>query len=396
MGKILVDLIFFTWQLSQEDSDVILTKIRMMILYELSFIKIKFDSFVRNLILYIEFYLAFHHRSKRHSSKTMPIMIHNGLKRKSFPLISSSTDWKSVSFHSKFKQKKFSNHFTYAFLNFPFYLHWIGRNEVDIMRETSIVVFEILEKAWAYRNCALIDMKIEFGVDEQGQIVLADVIDSDSWRLWPSGDKRLMVDKQVYRNLTTVTQDDLETVKRNFEWISEQMDHIIPKNDNLVVILMGSPTDAEHCEKIARHCKDLGLNAELRVTSAHKSTHDTIQIVREYESLFNNLVFIAVAGRSNGLGPVLSGNTTYPVINCPPVKIESMNIDVWSSLNVPSGLGCGTVIYPESAALNAAQILGIGNYIVWSKLRVKQLMNIINLKQSDELIRGLRTVSVHK
>lgn len=263
------------------------------------------------------------------------------------------------------------------------------------MRETSIVVFEILEKAWAYRNCALIDMKIEFGVDEQGQILLADVIDSDSWRLWPSGDKRLMVDKQVYRNLTTVTQDDLDTVKRNFEWISEQLDHIIPKNDNLVVILMGSPTDAEHCEKIARHCKDLGLNVELRVTSAHKSTHDTIQIVREYESLFNNLVFIAVAGRSNGLGPVLSGNTTYPVINCPPVKVESMNIDIWSSLNVPSGLGCGTVVYPESAALNAATILGIGNYIIWSKLRVKQLMNMINLKQSDDLIRGLRTVTVH-
>lgn len=49
------------------------------------------------------------------------------------------------------------------------------------------------------------------------------------------------------------------------------------------------------------------------------------------------VVLIAVAGRSNGLGPVLSGNTTLPVINCPPVKPENVAQDIWSSLNVPSG-----------------------------------------------------------
>lgn len=258
------------------------------------------------------------------------------------------------------------------------------------MRQTTLLVFEILEKAWQTRDCALIDMKIEFGVDETGTIVLADVIDSDSWRLWPAGDKRLMVDKQVYRNLTNVTESDLDTVKRNFIWVAEQLDNIVPKNDHLVVILMGSIADKDHCEKIAGHCKDLGLNTELRVTSAHKSTKQSLNIVAEYEGTIGKLVFIAVAGRSNGLGPVLSGNSAYPVINCPPLKADNMQVDIWSSMNVPSGLGCATVMYPESAALFAAQVLGIDNYMIWSRLRVRQLKAIVGLKEADSKMAGVR------
>uniref|UniRef100_U5EW89 Putative phosphoribosylamidoimidazole-succinocarboxamide synthase n=1 Tax=Corethrella appendiculata TaxID=1370023 RepID=U5EW89_9DIPT len=266
----------------------------------------------------------------------------------------------------------------------------IGQDEVDIMRQTTILVFEILERAWTLRNCALIDMKIEFGVSEDGEILVADVIDSDSWRLWPSGDKRLMVDKQVYRNFEKIGAAELDTVKRNFQWVSDELDKIIPTNDHLVVVLMGSPSDKDHCEKIAKYCKELGLNVELRVTSAHKGTNTTLHIVYEYESVCNNLVFLTVAGRSNGLGPVLSGNTNYPVINCPPVKPENVNLDVWSSLNVPSGLGCATVLYPEAAALNAAQILGLNNFFIWSKLRVRQLNNFANLIFADKKFRGVQ------
>jgi len=264
----------------------------------------------------------------------------------------------------------------------------IGQHEVELMRKTALVVFEVLEKMWDTRNCALIDMKIEFGVDSNGNILLADIIDSDSWRLWPAGDKRLMVDKQVYRNLSSVTSSDLDTVKRNFIWVSEQLDSIIPKcDDHLVVVIMGSGSDKEHCQEIVKHCQKLGLKAHMRVSSAHKATEETLKIMHEYEGTVNQLIFIAVAGRSNGLGPVLSGNTTYPVINCPPVKNDNVGQDVWSSINVPSGLGCATVRYPEAAALHAAQIIGMTNYLIWGRLRCKHLNNFVTLlKQDQEVI----------
>lgn len=44
-----------------------------------------------------------------------------------------------------------------------------GKTEVDYMSRISILVFEILEKIWQTKNCALVDMKIEFGVDSNGE-----------------------------------------------------------------------------------------------------------------------------------------------------------------------------------------------------------------------------------
>jgi len=151
---------------------------------------------------------------------------------------------------------------------------------------------------------------------------------------------------------------------------------------------MGSASDTPHCEKIRKVCKDLGVPCELRVTSAHKGTTETMRVLAEYEGEGIPTVFIAVAGRSNGLGPVLSGNATWPVINCPPVTADWGAEDIWSSLRLPSGLGCSTVLYPEAAALQAAQMLGLNDHMIWSRLRARALNTACKLKQDDKAIRN--------
>lgn len=260
----------------------------------------------------------------------------------------------------------------------------IGQLEVDIMARTTVCVFEILEKAWASFDCTLVDMKVEFGVDaDTGEVLLADVIDSDSWRLWPNGDCRLMKDKQVYRDLGEVTPEALQTVKKNFTWIADIVAQFERQSPCQVVVLMGSASDMPFCKKIQSYCLLYGLSCQLRITSAHKGTKETLRILAEYEAHNVPTVFIAVAGRSNGLGPVLSGNTVFPVINCPPVSPEWGMQDVWSSLRLPSGLGCSTVLSPEGAALQASQILALSNHVVWSKLKTAQLNTWINLKNVD-------------
>jgi phosphoribosylaminoimidazole carboxylase/phosphoribosylaminoimidazole-succinocarboxamide synthase len=46
-------------------------------------------------------------------------------------------------------------------------------------------------------------------------------------------------------------------------------------------------------------------------------------------------------------------------------------------------------VYPESAALAAAQIHALHDHIIWARLRVKQLNNFIFLKVADKMIRNM-------
>lgn len=93
--------------------------------------------------------------------------------------------------------------------------------EIDWMADQGRRVFETLERAWASIDVTLVDLKIEFGRTPDAHLLVADVIDNDSWRLWPGGDKNRMLDKQVYRNLQNITAEALQDVADRYALVAD-------------------------------------------------------------------------------------------------------------------------------------------------------------------------------
>jgi phosphoribosylaminoimidazole-succinocarboxamide synthase len=97
--------------------------------------------------------------------------------------------------------------------------------DVAYMQTEGRRVFAALEQAWAELDVTLVDLKIEFGRPQAegaaGGLIVADMIDNDSWRIWPGGEKARMLDKQVYRNMTEVTEQGLDDIRQRYETVAE-------------------------------------------------------------------------------------------------------------------------------------------------------------------------------
>lgn len=91
---------------------------------------------------------------------------------------------------------------------------WADFSHIEQMTDITKSVFYTLELAWQKLGFHLIDMKIEFGETHNGELVIADVIDNDSWRLM-TGDWE-DVSKQSFRD-----GESLETVKNKYQLVAE-------------------------------------------------------------------------------------------------------------------------------------------------------------------------------
>ena len=88
----------------------------------------------------------------------------------------------------------------------------------------------------------------------------------------------------------------------------------------LVPIIMGSKADEEHARKIAGYLDQFGVKTEMYVASAHKVPEIVLDIVNDFNKSDDEICYITIAGRSNGLSGVVAANSVHPVIACPPFK----------------------------------------------------------------------------
>lgn len=145
----------------------------------------------------------------------------------------------------------------------------------------------------------------------------------------------------------------------------------------MVPILLGSASDKEHAQKIVDELNLFEVESKIIIASAHKVPEKVISIVEEYNKAKTPIVYITIAGRSNGLSGVVAGSSIHPVIGCPPFKDKAdYLVNIHSTIQMPSDTPVLTVIEPKNAALSAVRILALSD----PKLRKKMKANIAAIK----------------
>jgi phosphoribosylaminoimidazole carboxylase/phosphoribosylaminoimidazole-succinocarboxamide synthase len=217
--------------------------------------------------------------------------------------------------------------------------------------------FLVLEKAWQLEGGTLVDLKVEFGFDTKSNLLLADVIDNDSWRVVESG---AYIDKQVYRDGGAL--DDVVAKYRRVAEITGRF--ALPRQR--IILWRGSVSDKT--ESFSEALGDLADLMTVVTCSVHKQPVAAAGILYRMAHEVPDSVVIAYIGRSNGAGPTLSAISTVPVITVP-ASVKDFPEDVWSSLRAPSNVPVMTVLEPANAVLAAIQILSARNPRLYAHVR---------------------------
>ncbi|WP_114789229.1 5-(carboxyamino)imidazole ribonucleotide mutase [Niabella yanshanensis] len=158
-----------------------------------------------------------------------------------------------------------------------------------------------------------------------------------------------------------------------------------------VGIIMGSDSDLNIMQAAADILKELGVEYELTVVSAHRTPLRMVEYAQQAKAR-GLKVIIAGAGGAAHLPGMIASITALPVIGVPVKSSNSINgwDSVLSILQMPNGVPVATVALnaAKNAGILAAQIIGttneqVGNNVELYKQNLEKevLVKVGNLKE---------------
>jgi 5-(carboxyamino)imidazole ribonucleotide mutase len=134
---------------------------------------------------------------------------------------------------------------------------------------------------------------------------------------------------------------------------------------------MGSQSDSNISDKVEEIFKELGVNYELAVISAHRNPVKIKNFAKNLEANGFGVV-VAIAGLAAHLPGVVASLTTLPVTGVPGDGGPFKGLDaLYSIVQMPAGIpvACVGIGNGKNAALLATQILATANDDLKNKLK---------------------------
>lgn len=155
-----------------------------------------------------------------------------------------------------------------------------------------------------------------------------------------------------------------------------------------VAVLMGSDSDLPVMRAAAETLKELGLEFEMRILSAHRTPEEVARYAREAAERGIGVI-IAGAGGAAHLAGALAANTLLPVIGVPLAAGALGGLDaLLSTVQMPAGVPVATVGVngARNAALLAAEILALKDATLRARLASFREEMARKVKAKDEAL----------
>jgi fusion protein PurCD len=294
---------------------------------------------------------------------------------------------------------------------------WVSQELYDSMAEKALELFKVGSDLLASQGIILVDTKYEFGL-LNGELILIDEIHTpDSSRFWSAEDyaknpeSAEQMDKEyvrqwliankvdgkypraltpevaqeatnryldIYQRIVSqplATADETATGGNVANRLVSNLVKAGLMKDAWVSIVVSSPTDEEHGQKIRSFFDGYEVFTQLNVTSAHDNNAEIDAMTEVWNRSIEPGVIIAVADLGNGLGDALAANVNVPVISYPQRQDDAepaMNLN--SSVSTPGGAPTLMVAHPDNVAQAALRALNT------SRLRERLRQDILETK----------------